>query len=401
MAASVEENLRERAARLTVAFDGEAWILGRPELGVFVAVPEPGAAFVTTLQQTGSVAEAAERAGEVAGEEVDGADFLEGLTAAGLLDPPGEMAAGTVGHGQIRWIEGVSPRMAGRLFGPVAWFCYAAAAVFVVTLMLLNPRLRPSWEDAWFLPSPGLSAFGWLLLVIVFGALHEAWHWLAGRAIGVPAIFRVSYRGIYIVFETDLTQIVAVPRHRRYGVYLAGMAVDIVVLALALGLRTLVPPPFVDDVLAATVLLLSYTIIWQWAALPLRSDSYALLANALRCHNLYRTTWLTAKARLFRLTDAETAELTAAGERDRQVARWFMLLYLAGVAGMAWTFIAVVLPLMASLGRWAATQLGGGAIDSAGFWEAVAVVLYIAVQLSLPPLLALRERRLRHARRLL
>ncbi|MFI7439337.1 hypothetical protein [Nonomuraea indica] len=401
MAASVDENLRERAARLTVAFDGEAWILGRPDMGVFVAVPEPGAVFVTALQQTGSLAEATARAGEVAGEDVDGADFLDGLTAAGLLAPPAETAPGMTGRGQIRWIEGVSPRVAARLFGRVAWFCYAAAAVFVVTLLLLDPRLRPSWEDAWFLPSPGLSAFSWLLLAVLFGALHEAWHWLAGRAIGVPAIFRVSYRGIYLVFETDLTQIVTVPRRRRYGVYLAGMAVDVVALALALALRTLAPSPFVDDVLAAVALLLSYTIVWQWAALPLRSDSYALLANALRCRNLYRTTWLTAKARLFRLTDAETAELAAAGERDRRVARWFVLLYLAGVAGMVWTFIAVVLPLVSSLGRWAVTQLGSGAIGSAGFWEAAAVVLYIAVQLGLPPLLALRERRLRQARRLL
>ncbi|MFG3441340.1 hypothetical protein ACGF0J_29195 [Nonomuraea sp. NPDC047897] len=401
MAASVDEDLRERAALVTVAFDGEAWILGRPELGVFVAVPEPGAVFVTTLQRTGSLAEATERAGQVAGEDVDGADLLEGLTAAGLLDPPAETAGDLAGRGRIRWIEGVSPRVAARLFGRVGWFCYAAAAVAVVTLLVLRPPLRPSWEDAWFLPSPGSSVFGWLLLAVLFGALHEAWHWLAGRAVGVPAIFRVSYRGIYIVFETDLTQIVTVPRHRRYGVYLAGMAVDTVVLAVTLALRALTPPTAVDDVLAAVVLFLSYTIVWQWAALPLRSDSYALLANALRCHNLYRTTWLTAKARLFRLTDAETAELAGAGERDRQVARWFMLLYLAGVVAMGWTLVTVVLPLLSSLGGWAVTQLGGGAIDSAQFWEAVAVVLYIAVQVGLPPLLALRERRLRRARRLL
>ncbi|GAA3605986.1 hypothetical protein GCM10022419_108530 [Nonomuraea rosea] len=398
MARSLDEELRERAARLTVAFDGEAWILGRPELGIFVAVPEPGAVFVTTLQETGSLDEATARAGEVAGEQVDGTDFVDGLTAAGLLDPPAA-AGGT--RGQLKWIEGVSSRSAARLFGPVAWSCYAAAAVVAVSLLLIRPDLRPSWEDAWFLPSPGLSAFGWLLIGIAFGALHEAWHWLAGRAIGVPAIFRVSYRGIYVVFETDLTQIVTLPRNRRHGVYLAGMAIDTVILAVALGLRLLDPPGVLDDLLAVLVLSQVVGIIWQWAALPLRSDSYALLANLLRCHNLYRTTWLTAKITLFRLTRAETAELSEMSARDRQVARWFVVPYVAGIAGMVWIFVTGVLPLVVSLGRWAMTQLGGSTIGSAGFWEALAVAVYIIVQVGLPPLLALRERRLRRAGALL
>ncbi|MGA5763594.1 hypothetical protein [Nonomuraea bangladeshensis] len=398
MATSTDEELRARAARLTVAHDGEAWILGRPELGVFVAVPEPGAVFVTTLQDTGSLDEATARAGDVAGEPVDGADFLDGLTAAGLLDPPGEQPDP---RGRVKWIEGVSPRAARRLFGPVAWSCYGAAAVLSAGLLLLRPELRPSWQDAWFLPSPGLSAFIWLLLAMACGAVHEAWHWLAGRAIDVPAVFRVSHRGLYLVYETDLTQIVTVPRHRRHGVYLAGMAVDVVLLAASLGARLLGVGGVAGDFLAAVSLLLVVNLVWQWAALPLRSDVYALLANALRCHNLYRATWLTAKSRLFRLSPPEANELAQMSERDRSVARWFVVPYVAGVAVMGWMFATVVLPLVVSLGQWGLEQLTSNSVTSAGFWEALAVAVYIGVQLCVPPALALRERRLRRSGRLL
>ncbi|GAA4966052.1 hypothetical protein HD597_006997 [Nonomuraea thailandensis] len=398
MATSTDEDLRARAARLTIAHDGETWILGRPELGVFVAVPEPGAVFVTTLQDTGSLEQAMARAGDVAGEPVDGADFLEGLTAAGLLDPPGE-APDT--RGRVKWIEGVSPRTAARLFGRVAWSCYGAAAVLAVGLLLFRPDLRPSWEDAWFLPSPGLSLLIWLLLAMACGALHEAWHWLAGRAIGVPAAFRVSYRGLYVVYETDLTQIVTVPRDRRHGVYLAGMAIDVVVLAAALGARLLGVGGVLGDLLAAVSLLLVVNLVWQWAALPLRSDAYALLANALRCHNLYRATWLMAKSRLFRLTAPEAAELSGTSERDQSVARWFVIPYVAGIAVMVWMFATIVLPLAVSLGEWGLAQLTSGTVTSAGFLEALAVAVYLAVQLCLPPALALRERRLRRSGRLL
>ncbi|MET8865119.1 hypothetical protein ABZW11_19460 [Nonomuraea sp. NPDC004580] len=402
MTAATDAGLRERAARLTVTFDGEAWVLGRPDLGVFVAVPEPGAIFITTLQETGSVTEATERASEKAGEPVDGGDFIEGLTAAGLLDPAAAQDDDTAERGRrIRWIEGISPRAAARLFGRTGWSVYGAALVFALAVLVARPDLRPSWQDAWFLPSMGLSVLGWLVLGIAFGALHEAWHWLAGRAVGVPATFRVSYRGMYIVYETDLTQIVAVPRDRRHGVYLAGMAVEVVVVAVALGLRMIVPPGLLDDLLAAVILFRVVAIVWQWAALPLRSDSYALLANALRCHNLYRTTWLTVKNRIFRLTEAEAAELAASGARDRDMARWFALLYVAGMAVMVWLFLTVMLPLMVSLAQWGVERLLSGQVGSAAFWEAIAVTAYVALRIGLPPLLAFRERRLRRAGALL
>src|ERR1051326_1516456 len=87
-----------RLARLiTVTSDGEEFVLGRPDLGNYVAVPEPGAVFVTTLQDGGSLAEATARAGDVAGEPVDGDDFLVGLAGAGLLEVAGADAAGTDG----------------------------------------------------------------------------------------------------------------------------------------------------------------------------------------------------------------------------------------------------------------------------------------------------------------
>ncbi|MFF4197922.1 hypothetical protein [Nonomuraea sp. NPDC001831] len=403
MSAIVDRDLRERAARLTVAFDGDAWILGRPDLGIFVAVPEPGAVFVTTLQDGGSAAEAARRASEVAGEEVDGADFLDGLTGAGLLDPPAPLGE----RAPSGWIEGLGQDTAARFFGRTAWTCYAAAAVFVVTVLAFTPELRPSWKDAWFLPSAALSMLTYLLVDIAFSALHEAWHWVAGRALGVPATFRVSYRGLYIVFETDLTQIVNVPRRRRYGAYLAGMAIDVVVVATALGLRLLdragmlTLPETLSGLLGAVVLYRLVGIVWQWAAVPMRSDGYAVLANALRCHNLYRVTWLTAKAGLFRLPPAEAAELASAGERDRHVARWFALLYVAGVVAMAGMFVLVALPLLLALAQWGLVQLSAGTMGSAAFWEALAVTAYVATQLALPPLLALRERRLRRSGRLL
>ncbi|WP_441248180.1 hypothetical protein [Kitasatospora sp. McL0602] len=393
---------------MTVGRDGDDYVLGRPDLGLYVCVPEPGAVFVTTLQGGGSLAEASERAAEAAGEPVDGEDFLAGLIDCGLLDPAATGdATSTAKQGrEIRWIEGVSPRTARRLFGRTAWALYTAAAFFVLGTLLLRADLRPSWEDVWFLPEPVLSTLVYLPVGLAIGACHEAWHWLAGRAVGVPATFRVSHRGFLLVFETDLTQIVTVPRRRRYGPFLAGMAFDVTVLAVALVLRLMYRqdllelPSVVNRFLGALAFSQVVSIGFQWAALFFRSDGYAVIANALGCHNLYRATWLTTKQRLLRLSEAEDRELAACGDRDRAVARWFGLGYAAGLLAMVWMFFNLTLPNMIGMLTWVLHDAAGHAVNTVGFWESVAVLLLIGTQYGLPPVLAWRERRLRREGRL-
>jgi hypothetical protein len=402
-------DLSPALGRLVVADDGDGYVIGRPDLGVYVVVPHPGAVLVQALQAGEPVAVATARASDAAGAPVDGEEFLAGLAAAGLLAPPGGPDAAAAGSGdgalpagrEIRWIAGVSPAVARRLFGPVAWAGYALAAGFAVAALVAGPGLWPSYEHIWWLPDPVLSVLALVPVTVALGACHEAWHWLAGRAVGVPAIFRISYRGIFLVFETDLTQIVTTARRKRYGPFLAGMAFDVVTVAVALGLRLahhhglLVLPGWADRLLAAIILFQVIGIIWQWAALVMRSDGYAVLANAMRCHDLYRATWLVSKQRLWRLTGAETAELSGISDHDRRVACWFGLFFLAGVIGMGWMAVSYAVPFLIAMIGWVGHSLTHPALTSLAFWEAVAVTVVVVGQYAAIPALAWRERRLR------
>ena len=71
----------------------------------------------------------------------------------------------------------------------------------------------------------------------MLATLHECAHWLAARAVGVPARIRISRRLFFLAFETDLTGLWSVPRRRRFGAILAGMALDAAILAVVLGVR--------------------------------------------------------------------------------------------------------------------------------------------------------------------
>ncbi|MER6590312.1 hypothetical protein ABT214_00280 [Micromonospora purpureochromogenes] len=392
-----------------IAEDGDEFILGRHGLGVYVAVPEPGAVFVRALQEGCSIEEATGRASAAAGADVDGADFLDGLAAAGLLDPdtdggpPAESDAMLRPGRSIRWIEGINPRTARLFFGRLAWALYGGAAAVSVLLLVAQPALRPSYSHVWWLADPVLSILAYLPIGFALAALHEIWHWLAGRAVGVPAAFRVSRRGIFLVFETDLSQIVTINRRARYGPFLAGMAFDATILATALSLRyahragAVALPAVLDRLLGVIVLYLVIGIIWQWAALFLRSDGYAVLANALRCHNLYRATVLTTKWRLWRLTADEAAELDAIGPHDRAVARWFGLVYLAGLIVMFWMVLSYGVPFALAMGGWVVANLAAFSPAYVAFWESLAVLAYLVLGYLAPAAIAWRERRLRRS----
>jgi len=62
---------------------------------------------------------------------------------------------------------------------------------------------------------------------------------------------------------------------------------------------------------------------------------------------------------------------------------------------VGWTVLAWGVPAVIGLLLWVKGNLSSPDLTSAAFWESVAVVLAVVGQQAAPPLLALRERRLR------
>jgi putative peptide zinc metalloprotease protein len=263
-----------------------------------------------------------------------------------------------------------------------------------------QPALRPSFEDYMFLPNPLVAILVLYAFAVGIMALHEGWHWLAARAEGVPARFRISYRGVFLVAETDLSLLLTVPRRRRFGPMLAGPALDVTVLAVALGLRWAyfdAGAPVGDTaarLLGALVLVTTSNLVWQCAVFA-RTDLYAVLACALSCENLYRVSWLVLKERLLPLRAGEVEELRTASSRDRSAGSWFSLLYLAGMVGMLAFLLYILLPSAAGFIYWMIKNIASVSFRQPAFWESVAVAALTAAGLLAPIPIAVRERRLR------
>jgi len=393
---AVHSGLRSALRRLTVVQDGDEYVIGRSDLDLYVAVPRPGVVLIEALRDGSSLVEASQQASDAAGEEVDATDFLTGLAEAGMLDDPDDAGAPAAGIG---WVERIPRAAVKPLFGRIAWTFYVAAAVTVILLLLLRPDLRPIFDDVWFLTDPIWSVLAIFVISGIVTMGHECWHWLAGRAIGVPARFRVSRRGIFVVFESDLSQLVTLPRRARYSPLLAGLAFDVVVLAAALLLRlgfreeVFGYPPAFDRFLGALVFRQLVVLIWQLSGVAFRADSYAVLANVLGCHNLYRATSLTLKYRLRRLNSTEAEELAGMSRRDRSVASWFWLVYLAGGFAMFTVLVTYLAPFAFGMIVWIGPNITGLGVGTVAFWQSLTLAILLVAQFAVIPLIARQERR--------
>lgn len=373
---------------LSVVPDGEEFLVGHAESGIFLAMPALGVWLLRELQSGHTLQEAAAKGAQM-GLDLDVADFAANLVEAGLAGvdriaapPPAEGLALPTG---ARW--------AAPLFSRPAWALYALALLGSILLMVLRPSYVPVVKDFFFHSNTGISLAVMGSLSWVLAGVHELYHGLAGRLAGAPVRFRLGRRLWIPVLETDLTGLWALPRSQRYGPFLAGMAWDSLVLAAALGLRLLSDQGYLHlawSGLPAAIALQAMTgLLWQ-ALLFLRTDLYAVMVNLLGCRNLYRTTYLYLKQRLWRLLAWEATELQRAGERDLQVARWFGWLYLVGLLWACYFLLFYAIPGLATTLGWVGQSLRRPV--GLDFWLALPVGAMALLQIIWPLWLYLRRR---------
>ena len=352
-----------RPVSVTAHRDG--FLVGDPARGDFVTMPAIGVVIIDALRDGRSLGQAAEVAREHAGQDVDVSDFATTLIDLGfvaevdgrpLADPRDRRAdGGRAGE----WLA----RAAGPLFSPVAWALDGALFVSSMVALIVEPSLRPRGVDLLFVPHDPLDSLAAMFLIAtLLGGLHEGAHWLATRVQGIPASISLSRRWYFLVFQTDVTGIWALPRARRLGPLLAGMAFDTTRLALLLCVRIAAdagvwhPSTLISRLLAALIAVTLVGLVFQFF-ICMRTDMYAVLVTWLGCLNLTRVTQLLlAEALPWRETTGRD-ELAHASSRDLEVARWYRWIYLSGMVAATWFLVAFFAPNIVEVMRWTAISL--------------------------------------------
>lgn len=375
-----------RLRELTLVEETDCVVVGHAESGTYVAVPPIGALIIRAFQRGATLSETADEASRSAGEPVDVEEFVAALVSLGFVADcsSGVELQQTAPIQQGQWLSGMSTRSVRALFSRPVWMGYTAAVLFVVACVAFVPHLRPHPDDIFVVSDAGVSLLIVLPFTYVMKAVHELWHWLAARSIGVSARFGVDRRLYFLVFETDLSQLWGVPRRHRYGPQLAGLAIDSVMLAalLAVGLvgGNVVEPGFGMRLAAALAFVVIASMLWQCMVF-LRTDLYGVLVTALNCQNLWRVKSLLLRRAFGRLTPPEAAELDASHPRDIQVGLWFRWVCAGGTGVAAVYFVCIYGPILGTLMIWTVEGLGVGPATGR-FW----LTLVCSILAFLPPI---------------
>jgi len=365
------EQSRLRLRPLSVVADGDEYLVGDPQSGTYVALPAIGVTVIERLRAGATLGEARRVASAEAGEDVDAVDFGNTLVELGFVADVDGTPIDAAPEGRARrWIGGVRPEVARPLFNRFAWACYAALFAGCAVVFTAQPEYLPRPDDLFFLSSP-VNSLG---MLVVWGMLsaagHEAAHWLAARAEGVPARFSVGRRLYFLVFETDLSHLWGLPRGRRFGPLLAGLAFDTVVLSALLAVTLVSRSAAVDRSAAALIAVEVSGILFQCLVF-LRTDLYLVLVMMFGCRDLRRVNSLELRRMVGRLTPEQAVQLAGAHPQDLRVARWFRWLSLAGIVAATGYFAAFVVPALWTLLGWIADSFSDSDPTDGRFWQSL------------------------------
>ncbi|MEV7414173.1 hypothetical protein [Streptomyces sp. NPDC089919] len=372
--------------------EGEEVTIGRPDTDSYAIFPPDGAQLVRRLQDGATPAEAADWYEAEYGERADVGDVVEALHELGFVRT-GDEAAGA-GPAPVRW-----QRLGRALFSPAAWACYAALTGWAAWRTVRSPDLVPSPHDLLFSDYYAVVNLVLLVVAVPLIAIHECYHALAGRRLGLRSRTRLSYRFYFLVVETQLDGLVSVPRRKRYLPILAGMLADVVLLSVMVTVADAARGPGGDFTLTGRVCLgLAFAtlmrLLWQFF-LYLRTDVYVLITTWLGCVDLHTTAVQLLRNRLLRLLrrPERTADESAWHPVDRRVGRWYSWLILGGYTVSLSTFLLGIGPVFLQMITGSLDRFGAGAhTDGVRLLDAAVFLLLTLAQVGLTAVIYARER---------
>jgi hypothetical protein len=375
--------------------EGSDVIIGRVETGVFLAVPPEAVEVLEHLTQGRSVGEVA----QISQSEVADLDeFLSYLETKGFVKPRIKSINDPEDHvkpvfqavpkpAPMRYHFANFPQSLARLIfsRPVMAGCFVMMAI-ATFVMIYDPTFRTGTRDLYF---PDRRTLSWTLLIsFSYGTLfaHELAHLVAARALGVNSRLGIGYRLWYLVAETDLTGLWAVPKRERYVPLAAGTIMDAVsasVLILVLLIQKWQWPTislFLVRLERAMIFTYMLRLLWQ-CFFFLRTDFYYLIANFFDCRNLLKDTetfLCNQLARVFpKIRRINQSAIPAA---EFRVIRAYSLVWLAGRAAALTILFAVTIPLFAHYIRNLAGAFRIGFFaDPGNFIDAFIVTCYFVI----------------------
>jgi putative peptide zinc metalloprotease protein len=386
--------------------------VGRPDTGVFVALPPEGVELVTWLAEGRSVGEVRKRFAARHGVPPELEEFIDGIEECGFVrqitetmtaqciadspSPPVLAASiapatsgpGRAGHG-ILLLGGVTP---ARLRWLLSWpmnLAYAGLWLTVPLILVADPALTPRPSDALLMPDVLLNALVIAVIAWTLVLAHEFAHALAARAVGCTGRLSISRRLWFLVGQTELADVRTVPRRRRYAPYLAGMTWDLTVMLGCLSAELIGVTARLPRTIVYTLCL---TLVYQFSVF-MRTDVYYVIANWLRLGDLMGDTRkLLANAASQLLRNPLQHDLDGIPHRELRIIRWYAVYYVLGSTLVTGGFLLLSTPAVIRMIRIAVAGISTGPA-TVSCWEGTGFLALVTLQFGTLALVSHWERR--------
>lgn len=353
-------------------------IIGRPDTGVFLALPIEAVEVLDQLAGGRTVGEVRDLFQQRHGELLDMDDFLGFLESRGLVQgangkrnghPIAAAAPSSVASvpAPIRYhFTNIPQKVAQIFFNGTALILYGGLVLTALAIVALEPSLLPRQHAMHFVEDRTLKTVGLLLISYLAVFNHEMGHLIAARARGVNTRLGISHRLWFLVAESDLTGLWSIPKRERYLPLLAGPLVDAVTSALLLIVLAadhwswLTLPETARQLATAICFVLGMQIIWQ-CFFFVRTDFYYVVVNLFNCRNLLNDTEGYLRNRLARLLGrAEPVDLSSLPPAEMRVVRAYSVVWLLGRLLATGLLLFVSIPFMVHYFGDLATALRAG-----------------------------------------
>lgn len=271
---------------LQMRSNGGTWVIGRMDTGDFVAVPAVARHAIALLSEGNSVGQVTEALYRETGRQIAVGDFVASLDQLGFLaSVDGEPRPGPDRvQASLPWLQ---PRHVHWMLHPAVPWLVLAVITAAATTTVTSPARIPGYHALIWNQHPGIvlagnAVFGWALVW-----LHEGGHLGTARAAGVPARLQLRTRLQFLAAQTDVSGIWAASRRIRLTVYLAGMAVDLLVASVCLLIGGLAVRTGLAHRLLAAATLDSVLFLPLEFLVFMRTDVYYVLQDLTGCANLY------------------------------------------------------------------------------------------------------------------
>ncbi|RJQ17156.1 RIP metalloprotease [Candidatus Woesearchaeota archaeon] len=365
---------------LSITKDKSHYIVGREKTEIFVLMPKLGVDIIQEIKK-GHALDAVEKAVRAKHGFVDLRGFVHALIEHGFVKTLDKKSL----HDEPakKLYDFIQPKIARPFFSPLAYTVYFMLFLFALAVLIMNPQYFPRSRDYFFtdlyiilLPLSFLA--GWFFVL-----LHEFGHYLAARSLQVKAKFGITHKLHFLVAITDVTNLYAVSREKRFRVIFAGMLADCLVIAVSLLLL------FFSDMffhfslllygfLKFIILLEFFGLLWQFLFF-LKTDIYYAFEHWLGIYNLLEKTKLYIKSKF------QPLFVFHPHPYEKKVIQWYALFVIVGLLITIGFFVFYSIPILYALLRTSIGNIVRGfiAMNFTFFYDKLLFLLFFSVNQSL------------------